>query len=66
MRALRARAAEQEPEARPAAVPVVQVPEQAAERALAQEPVRVQVPELAQLVAAPVPERESAEPGARQ
>ena len=64
MRALRARAAEQEPEAEPAAVPEVQVPEQAAERALAQEP--VQVPGLAQLVAAPVPERESAEPGARQ
>lgn len=54
------------PRARAAAVPVVQVPEQAAERALAQGPVRVQVPEQAQLEAVPVPEREPAEPGARQ
>lgn len=66
VRAPRARAADQEPEARAAAVPVVQVPEQAAERALAQGPVRVQVPEQAQLEAVPVPEREPAEPGARQ
>ena len=60
VRAPRARAADQEPEARAAAVPVVQVPEQAAERALAQGPVQgwVRVPALAQLVVALAPELE--------
>ena len=58
VRALLARAAEPELvlAQEPAAVPVVQVPERAAERVLAQEPVRV--PVLAQLVVALVPELE--------